>query len=97
MHTKQSPVPGLADYISLGYIPTGKRIGDEVSATLNYALADFAIAAAAERMGLRANASVLRNRSRVAWRLLFDGSYQGGVFRPKDASGAWPTDFDLLG
>ena len=39
---------GLQHYDSLGYLPVGLGIGDEVSATLNYALADFSMAAAAK-------------------------------------------------
>ena len=53
---------GNAEYMQYGYIPTGRGIGDEVSATLNYALADRSMSLAARAMGDAKNADALHNR-----------------------------------
>ena len=87
---------GLGQYKALGYIPTGDGVGDEVSATLNYALADRSMSLAARFRGDNATAATLEARSRKAWRALFDPSFKGGFFRPRDASGAWQQPFDEL-
>lgn len=85
---------GLGEYKRLGYIPTGLGIGDEVSATLNYALADYSMSLAAKKVGDTKSATELKVRSQNAWRMLWDGEYKGGFFRPKNADGKWISNFD---
>mmetsp|Transcript_23407 Transcript_23407/g.62541 ORF Transcript_23407/g.62541 Transcript_23407/m.62541 type:complete len:662 (+) Transcript_23407:3-1988(+) len=88
---------GLDMYERHGYIPVGSVLGfdSEVSATLNYALADHSMSLAAEKLGKAADAAKLKNRSRT-WRSLFDPSFKGGFFRPRLSSGAWLDPFDEL-
>jgi len=80
---------GLKEYMQLGYLPMGQGIGDEVSATLNYALADAAMSLAAKKRGDAAAAETLRKRSSEAWRALFDAEFKGGFMRPKFANGSF--------
>ena len=84
---------GLALYETHGFIPIGNGVGDEVSATLNYNLADFSMSLAAAALGHTENAKLLLNRSK-SWRSLFDPSFKGGFMRPKYANGSWLTPFD---
>jgi len=84
---------GLELYEKFGYIPIGHNVGDEVSATLNYNLADFSMSLAAADLGLTEDAARLLNRSR-SWRKIFDPSFKGGFMRPKSENGTWLTPFD---
>ena len=75
-----------ASYEAHGYIPLGHGVGDEVSATLNYNLADYSMSLAAAALGKDADAARLLNRSK-GWRLLFDSNFKGGFMRPRCESG----------
>merc|ERR1712216_201647 len=85
---------GLGEYIKLGYIPVGHNVGDEVAATLNYALADYSMSLAAEHVGDKNNATILKGRARKAWRELWNPAYKGGFFMPKWEDGTWDSPFD---
>ena len=87
---------GLADYLKLGYIRTGHGVGDEVSAALNYVLADYAVAQAAEKLGESAKAKQLLDQSERAWRAIFDSS-SGGFFRARNDTGSFVEPFDKFG
>ena len=76
--------------MSLGYIPTGRGVGDEVAATLNYALADYSMSLAALSLGDSANATLLRGRARHAWRALFHPTL--ALFAPRHEDGSWDVD-----
>jgi len=91
---KQFGRKGLAEYMQYGYIPSGEGIGDEVSATLNYALADHSMALAARKLGDNATADVLEERAKQGWRVLWDGSHRGGFLRAKNRNGTWDEPFD---
>ena len=84
---------GLALYERHGYIPIGHGVGDEVSATLNYNLADYSMSLAAAELGLESEAATLLNRSR-GWRHLFDRTFKGGFMRPRHGNGSWFAPFD---
>ena len=84
---------GLQLYEKHGFIPLGHSVGDEVSATLNYNLADWSMSLAASELGLTEEAAKLRNRS-TTWRMLFDDSFKGGMMRPRYANGSWLEPFD---
>ncbi|MES9523791.1 GH92 family glycosyl hydrolase [Streptomyces capoamus] len=102
--------PGLADYLSLGYVP------DDASTTLEYTTADFGIAALAGRLGDTGTRTTFMQRAQK-WRNLFnpasswiqprsrDGSF-GSPFNPADGKGyvegnaaqyQWMVPYDLAG
>ncbi|MEU6550020.1 GH92 family glycosyl hydrolase [Streptomyces sp. NPDC046915] len=102
--------PGLADYLSLGYLP------DDVSTTLEYTTADFGIAALAGRLGDTGTRTTFMKRAQH-WRNLFnpatswiqprgrDGSFRS-PFDPADGNGyvegnaaqyQWMVPYDLAG
>ena len=68
-------------------------MGDEVSATLNYNLADYSMSLAAAELGHTDDAALLLKRSK-SWRSLFDRSFKGGFMRPKYENGSWLSPFD---
>jgi predicted alpha-1,2-mannosidase len=88
-------------YTTLGYVPTGVRCTPThefdhdcqypASATLEYAVADSALALMARALGHAEDATVLAARGQH-YRNLFDGSI--GFFRPRDADGTWQTPYD---
>jgi predicted alpha-1,2-mannosidase len=85
--------PGLADYLSLGYIPFDQRSGTiwgTSSTTLEYAVADFAISRLAEAAGDGPGAATFLARS-AAWRHLFNPAT--GYIEPRNADGSFPAAF----
>eukprot|EP00419_Tripos_fusus_P075593 CAMPEP_0172894864 /NCGR_PEP_ID=MMETSP1075-20121228/151810_1 /TAXON_ID=2916 /ORGANISM="Ceratium fusus, Strain PA161109" /LENGTH=859 /DNA_ID=CAMNT_0013749963 /DNA_START=142 /DNA_END=2718 /DNA_ORIENTATION=- len=94
---KASNRKGLKEYESMGYVPVGRGIGDEVAVTLNYALADFSVALAATERGDSANAARLQQRSERAWRSVWRPKFKGGFFAPKQEDGNWQEPFDEFG
>lgn len=91
------PRPGLADYLRLGYVPnTNPERGwpqpHGASATLEYALDDFAVSRLADDAGRSLVAQRLRQRSGW-WHSLLDEDR--GLLLPRDADGVFPgPDFD---
>lgn len=75
---------GLADYIKLGYVP------NRVSVTLEYSIADFALAQFARALGDNQESVMYQNRAQN-WKNLFDNSTR--LIRPKNADGVWASDF----
>jgi len=87
--------PGLAEYLSKGYIPAGDNNESGASVTVEYASADFAISTFLEAQGDKDNAAKLL-RSSQNWRSLFDA--ESGFIRPRGADGqfiAWDPDLLL--
>ena len=84
---------GLSDYLKLGFIRTGHGVNDEVSAALNYVLADYSIAQAAKKLGDDESANLLLAQSERGWRQIFDHQ-SGGYFRARNDSGAFVSPFD---
>ncbi|KAA0233234.1 MAG: glycoside hydrolase family 92 protein [Actinobacteria bacterium] len=98
--------PGLSDYLRLGYTPSipyeeaqtelrfvymwSNDLGD-VSTTLEYAMADAAIAAYAARHGDDMTAADLQERA-SNWEEVFDPSV--GYVRPRLEDGSFYVDFD---
>ncbi len=92
---------GMADYLSKGYLPVDGIADNAVSATLNYALADYSVAMAAKKLGFTEDYEKLINRS-VNWRKVWDPNARGGIpaadtagfFRGKLANGSFLEHFD---
>jgi predicted alpha-1,2-mannosidase len=101
---------GLADYLRLGWVPhdgtesssgaTTTMFGDtagvwaSASTTLEYAVADFAVARVAAAAGDRATYRTFMRRS-AGWRHLYNPA--SGYLEPRYASGAFKEGLDLLG
>jgi predicted alpha-1,2-mannosidase len=85
--------PGSAQYLELGYVPMEEaaRVWGPVSTTLEYAMADWALAELAQALGRDEDLAVLRGRA-LSYRLLFDE--ETGTLRPKNADGSFLTPFD---
>ncbi|MEV6507396.1 GH92 family glycosyl hydrolase [Streptomyces sp. NPDC051642] len=81
--------PGHEQYDSLGYVPAGtKGVWGSVSTTLEYAVADYALAQLAHRIGdLTAYDTLLRASGN--WRNLFNPAT--GYLQPRAADGTWPA------
>ncbi len=88
----QSERPGLADYLSRGYIPVAAG-GNETAAsvTLEYCTADFADSRLAAALGDQAAATRLL-RSSQNWRNLIDP--ESGFIRPRTADGKFIGGWD---
>jgi len=82
---------GLSDYIKKGYIPKTSE-SESVSRTMNYYLADAAIASAAKILKKEEDASTLKERS-LQYRKLFNNKDM--FFEPESSSGSFDT-FDPL-
>lgn len=86
--------PGVAEYLALGYVPMEEaaRVWGPVSTTLEYAMADWALAELAEASGRDEDVAELRARAR-SYRTLFDE--ETGTLRPKGSDGSFMTPFDV--
>ena len=89
---------GLADYLELGYVPAegspgqgGQQSDSSASLTLEYALADFAIARLAEELGEPETYQTFAKRAK-SWLNLFDPNE--GLIRPRHRDGSWVTPFN---
>jgi predicted alpha-1,2-mannosidase len=84
--------PGNDDYRALGYIPMERsdEVWGPVSTTLEYAYADWALAALADRLGQAADAQTFRAQA-AAYNKLFDA--RSGLLRPKNRDGSWYSPF----
>ena len=83
--------PGLADYMSKGYVPVSADEESGASYTMEYASADFAVSRFAAAIGDQANARLLFKRSQN-WQTLFDKEI--GWIRPRTADGKFLEGFD---
>jgi predicted alpha-1,2-mannosidase len=81
--------PGHLQYDTLGYVPAStKGVWGSVSTTLEYAVADYALAQLAHRLGdLTAYDTLLRASGN--WRNLFNPAT--GYLQPRAADGTWPA------
>jgi predicted alpha-1,2-mannosidase len=84
--------PGLESYLKYGYIPNfEKGVWGPVATSLEYYVADYAVAQLAKALGDQETAERYTKRS-LNWNLNFDK--QTGLPRPRDAAGAWFAPFD---
>ena len=88
------PRPGLADYLSRGYVPNtapepGWSQPHGASTTLEYALDDFAVSRLAGAAGRPGLTERFRARS-GSWRTLLDDTR--ALLLPRDAAGVFPGD-----
>jgi predicted alpha-1,2-mannosidase len=100
MKTAATPVPdgapsqgrkGVEEYVSLGWV-AADRTDQSVSRTLEFAVADAALAGLARGLGKDADAAVLAGRA-ANWKNLWDANLK--LFAPRNADGSWPP-FDPL-
>ena len=90
-HVRMYPErPGLADYMSKGYIPESDEIRGSASVTLEDTNADFAIAQFAKAMGDEKTEQEFLKRS-AYWRNIFDPETK--YIRARDANGKFLPDF----
>ncbi len=81
----------IADYLKYGYVPADKA-GGSVSRTLEYASADYAMAAWAKKLGKSADAQTLSKHA-DSWKKLYDPAL--GFFHGMNSDGkfdAWRGD-----
>jgi predicted alpha-1,2-mannosidase len=81
----------LDSYISLGYVANDAGCSEELSRSLLYYQADFAIAGAATFLGHTSDATILYQRA-ANYSKVFDSTT--GFFRPKMSDGTWKPNFD---
>ena len=86
------PFDGLGAYMKLGFVPQDV-FPYSVSATLEYAYDDWAIAQLAWRAGDEVTAKTYLRRS-GSWRNNWDASI--GFMRPRRSDGSWVAPFDPL-
>jgi len=85
--------PGNVDYRSLGYVPMelAADLWGPVSTTLEYALADWAMARLAESLGRDEDVALFEAQA-LGYRALFDPETK--LLRPTMADGSWFEPFD---
>lgn len=90
---------GISEYLEKGYIPVDVGISEACSRTLDFAFADAAVAAAAERLGHATEAADLQRRSVRALESIYDVSTglmghrkNDGTF-VKEAANTWGDGF----
>jgi predicted alpha-1,2-mannosidase len=84
--------PGLAPYLVRGYIPLlTPEVWGPAATTLEYATADFSIAALAGALGDSATRARYMKRAQ-SWQSLFDPAV--GLVRPRSENGAFVPDFE---
>mgnify|MGYP003632354900 FL=1 len=81
--------PGLKDYMEKGFLTTANN--GSVSTTLEYNIADYAIAVMAKEMGKKEDYSRFINRS-LSYKKLYDKNLR--LLRPRNPDGSWYTPFD---
>ncbi len=85
--------PGLADYLTLGYLPASQD-GGNVSMTLEYNSADFALSQFAGALGDRADSLLMLNHAQY-WKNLFNT--KTGLFGMRHRNGTWvPASEDTV-
>ncbi len=87
-----APYDGLGAYMRLGYVPQ-EALPYSVSATLEYAYDDWAIAQLAWRAGDEVTAKQYLRRA-GSWRNNWDASI--GFMRPRRGDGSWVAPFDPM-
>ncbi len=91
--------PGYHDYLKYGYIPFEQDWNEEwwvwgpVSTTLEYCVADWAIAQMANKLGEKKYYDEFTKRSKF-YKHLFDNETK--FMRPKNKDGSWLNPFDSL-
>lgn len=83
---------GILDYMALGYVPADKY-EQATSRTLEFAIADAAIATVAEHLGLSADAALFWQRSKN-YRNIWD--QESRFFRGRKSDGTFVSPFDPL-
>jgi predicted alpha-1,2-mannosidase len=85
--------PGATEYLDLGFVPMERAgtVWGPVSTTLEYALADWALAQLAEALGRNDDVPSLLERAK-SYRGFYDG--ETGTLRPKNTDGSFLEPFD---
>ncbi|MBI6119185.1 GH92 family glycosyl hydrolase [Salegentibacter maritimus] len=94
LDTVNNPLrPGLKSYIDLGYLGVDGGVAGPVSTTLEYNIADYAIAQLAKRLGKEKDYKTFLNRS-LSYKKLYNP--KTGFLQPKYSDGKWYEPFDPL-
>lgn len=84
---------GIDDYLTFGYLPYDHAVSGTVSRTLEYAIADAALARLAKALGKTEDFQMFFNNSKNFENLWDDAT---GYFRPRLADGSFAEPFDPL-
>lgn len=89
---EQNPLrPGLKEYLDNGYLSVDGGVAGPVSTTLEYNIADFAIAQLAQKLGKKEDAKDFSKRA-ISYRDLYNP--KSGFLQPRNSDGSWYTPFD---
>jgi predicted alpha-1,2-mannosidase len=94
LDTVNNPLrPGLKQYIDNGYVGVDSGVPGPVSTTLEYNIADYAIAELAKSLGKEQDYKMFSNRA-LSYKKLYNP--ETGFLQPRYSSGEWYTPFDPL-
>ncbi|MDX1719217.1 MAG: GH92 family glycosyl hydrolase, partial [Salegentibacter mishustinae] len=94
LDTVNNPLrPGLKQYIDNGYVGVDSGIPGPVSTTLEYNIADYAIAELAMSLGKEQDYKMFSNRA-LSYKKLYNP--ETGFLQPRYSNGEWYTPFDPL-
>lgn len=83
--------PGLKEYLDNGYLSVDGGVAGPVSTTLEYDIADFAIARLAQKLGKKEESNDFSKRA-ISYRDLYNPG--SGFLQPKNSDGSWYIPFD---
>ena len=94
LDTVNNPLrPGLKQYIDKGYVGVDSGVPGPVSTTLEYNIADYAIAELAKSLGKEQDYKMFSDRA-LSYKKLYNP--ETGFLQPRYSSGEWYTPFDPL-
>lgn len=94
LDTVNNPLrPGLKQFIDNGYVGVDSGVPGPVSTTLEYNIADYAIAELAKSLGKEQDYKMFSNRA-LSYKKLYNP--ETGFLQPRYSSGEWYTPFDPL-
>ena len=94
LDTVNNPLrPGLKQYIDNGYVGVDSGVPGPVSTTLEYNIADHAIAELAKNLGKESDYKMFLNRA-LSYKKLYNP--ETGFLQPRYSNGEWYTPFDPL-
>ncbi|OEY72951.1 GH92 family glycosyl hydrolase [Salegentibacter salarius] len=94
LDTVSNPLrPGLKQYVDNGYVGVDSGVPGPVSTTLEYNIADYAIAQLAKSLGKEKDYKTFSDRA-FSYKKLYNS--ETGFLQPKYSSGKWYQPFDPL-
>lgn len=89
---EDNPVrPGLEEYLKNGYLSVDGGVAGPVSTTLEYNIADFAVAQLAGKLGKKDDQKIFEKRA-LSYRKLYNP--ETGFLQPKNSDGSWYSPFN---